>query len=108
MAVTNERPSTARRSTTASAACNATRSAARAQVWAGHQSRRGPRDYIVEACSIPSKVKEGYIAFTFTMKDGSQMTASRRERQRQFIRVGPGEIPLVKTNIAKRDTPSAA
>jgi hypothetical protein len=52
-------------------------------------------------------VKEGYIAFTFTMKDGSQMNGipTRETANEQFIRVGPGpEIPLVKSNIAKRDT----
>jgi len=66
-----------------------------------------PLDYIVESVYDPAaKVKEGYHAFAYTMKDGSQLTGipTRETATEQFIRPGPvPEIPLVKANIVKRD-----
>ncbi len=67
-----------------------------------------PLDYIVESVLDPAaKVKEGYIAFAFTMKDGTQTVGipTRETATEQFIRPGPGiETALVKTNIAKRES----
>lgn len=66
-----------------------------------------PLDYAIESVLDPAaKVKEGYHAFSFTMKDGSQLTGipTRETATEQFIRPGPApEIPLVKANIAKRE-----
>ncbi|MEI9893504.1 MAG: hypothetical protein WDN28_06290 [Chthoniobacter sp.] len=66
-----------------------------------------PLDYIIESVYDPAaKVKEGFHAFSYTMKDGSQLTGipTRETATEQFIRPGPvPEIPLVKANIVKRD-----
>jgi putative heme-binding domain-containing protein len=66
-----------------------------------------PLDYIVESVFDPAaKVKEGYHAFAYTMKDGTQFTGipTRETATEQFIRPGPvPEIPLVKANIVKKD-----
>ncbi|MES2569609.1 MAG: HEAT repeat domain-containing protein, partial [Verrucomicrobiota bacterium] len=66
-----------------------------------------PVDYIIESVLDPAaKVKEGYHAFAFVMKDGSQLTGipARETGAEQFIRPGPGaEVPLVKTNIVSRE-----
>jgi putative heme-binding domain-containing protein len=66
-----------------------------------------PIDYIVESVFDPAaKVKEGYHAFAYTMKDGSQLTGipTRETATEQFIRPGPvPEIALVKANIVKKD-----
>ncbi|MEY4307030.1 MAG: hypothetical protein RJA95_398, partial [Verrucomicrobiota bacterium] len=66
-----------------------------------------PLDYIIESVLNPAaKVKEGYHAFTFKMKDGSLMTGipARENATELFIRPGPGvEIPLLKANIVSRD-----
>lgn len=66
-----------------------------------------PLDYIVESVYDPAaKVKEGFHAFAYTMKDGSQFTGipTRETATEQFIRPGPvPEIALVKANIVKRD-----
>ncbi|MCE9609170.1 MAG: c-type cytochrome [Chthoniobacter sp.] len=67
-----------------------------------------PLDYLVESVLDPAaKVKEGYIAFIFTMKDGTQTVGipTRETATEQFIRPGPGvEIPIAKANIAKRES----
>ncbi|EDY21369.1 heme-binding protein [Chthoniobacter flavus Ellin428] len=66
-----------------------------------------PLDYIVESVFDPAaKVKEGFHAFAYTMKDGSQLTGipTRETATEQFIRPGPApEIPLIKANIVKKD-----
>lgn len=66
-----------------------------------------PLDYIVESVLDPAaKVKEGYHAFAYTMKDGTQLTGipTRETATEQFIRPGPvPEIALAKTNIVKKD-----
>jgi putative heme-binding domain-containing protein len=66
-----------------------------------------PLDYIIESVLNPAaKVKEGYHAFSFKMKDGSVMTGipARENATEIFIRPGPGvEIPLVKANILSRE-----
>ncbi len=66
-----------------------------------------PLDYIIESVLDPAaKVKEGYIAFTFTMKDGTQTVGipTRETATEQFISAGPGiETALVKANIVKRE-----
>ncbi len=66
-----------------------------------------PLDYIVESVYDPAaKVKEGFHAFAYTMKDGSQLTGipTRETATEQFIRPGPApEIGLVKANIVKKD-----
>ncbi len=66
-----------------------------------------PLDYLVESVFDPAaKVKEGYHAFAYTMKDGTQFTGipTRETATEQFIRPGPvPEIPLVKANIVKKD-----
>ena len=66
-----------------------------------------PLDYIVESVFDPAaKVKEGYHAFAYTMKDGTQLTGipTHETATEQFIRPGPvPEIPLVKANIVKKD-----
>jgi putative heme-binding domain-containing protein len=66
-----------------------------------------PLDYIVESVFDPAaKVKEGYHAFAYTMKDGSQLTGipTRETATEQFIRPGPApEMGLVKANIVKKE-----
>ena len=66
-----------------------------------------PMDYLVESVFDPAaKVKEGYHAFAFTMKDGSQMTGipTHETATEQFIRPGPvPEMAVVKANIVKRE-----
>jgi putative heme-binding domain-containing protein len=66
-----------------------------------------PLDYIIESVLNPAaKVKEGYHAFSFKMKDGSLMTGipARENATELFIRPGPGvEIPILKANIVSRD-----
>lgn len=66
-----------------------------------------PLDYIVESVYDPAaKVKEGFHAFAYTMKDGSQLTGipTRETATEQFIRPGPApEMGLVKANIVKKD-----
>jgi putative membrane-bound dehydrogenase-like protein len=66
-----------------------------------------PLDYIVESVYDPNaKIKEGFHAFAYTMKDGSQFTGipTRETATEQFIRPGPvPEIPLIKANIVKRE-----
>lgn len=67
-----------------------------------------PVDYIVESVLDPaSKVKEGYHAFAYVMKDGTRMVGipSRETANQQFIQPAPGvEIPVFKENIASRET----
>ncbi len=66
-----------------------------------------PLDYLVESVFDPAaKVKEGYHAFAYTMKDGTQVTGipTRETATEQFIRPGPvPEVALVKANIVKKD-----
>ena len=66
-----------------------------------------PLDYIIESVLNPaSKVKEGYHAFSFKMKDGSLMTGipARENATELFIRPGPGvELAILKANIVSRD-----
>jgi len=66
-----------------------------------------PLDYIIESVLNPAaKVKEGYHAFTFKMKDGSLMTGipARENATELFIRPGPGvELPILKANIVSRE-----
>ena len=66
-----------------------------------------PLDYIIESVLNPAaKVKEGYHAFAFTMKNGSTMVGipSRENATEQFIRPGPGaELPILKSDIVKRE-----
>ena len=64
-----------------------------------------PPDYIIESILDPAaKVKEGYHAFTFTMKDGTEAIGipARETAQEQFIRTVAGEQPLSKANITGR------
>jgi putative heme-binding domain-containing protein len=66
-----------------------------------------PLDYLVESVFDPAaKVKEGYHAFAYTMKDGTQVIGipTRETATEQFIRPGPvPEVALVKANIVKKD-----
>ena len=66
-----------------------------------------PLDYIVESVFDPNaKIKEGFHAFAYTMKDGNVFTGipTRETATEQFIRPGPApEIPLIKSNIVKKD-----
>ncbi|HEY3901530.1 MAG TPA: PVC-type heme-binding CxxCH protein [Chthoniobacter sp.] len=66
-----------------------------------------PLDYIVESVFDPNaKIKEGFHAFAYTMKDGNVFTGipTRETATEQFIRPGPApEIPLIKANIVKKD-----
>lgn len=66
-----------------------------------------PLDYVIESVLNPAaKVKEGYHAFSFKMKDGSLMTGipARENATELFIRPGPGvELPLLKANIVSRE-----
>ena len=66
-----------------------------------------PLDYIIESVLNPAaKVKEGYHAFSFKMKDGAVMTGipARETATELFIRPGPGvELPILKANILSRD-----
>lgn len=66
-----------------------------------------PLDYVIESVLNPAaKVKEGYHAFSFKMKDGSLMTGipARENATELFIRPGPGvELPILKANIVSRD-----
>lgn len=66
-----------------------------------------PLDYIIESVINPAaKVKEGYHAFSFKMKDGSLMTGipARENATELIIRPGPGvELPLIKANIVSRE-----
>ena len=64
-----------------------------------------PADYIIESIVNPAaKVKEGYHAFSFTMKDGSEAIGipSRETPQEQFIRTIAGEQGLPKVNIVSK------
>jgi len=64
-----------------------------------------PPDYIIESLLNPAaKVKEGYHAFSITMKDGSEMIGipTRETAQEQFIRTLAGEQGLPKTNIVSK------
>ncbi len=64
-----------------------------------------PADYIIESILNPAaKVKEGYHAFSFTMKDGSEAIGipSRETPQEQFIRTLAGEQGLPKANIVSK------
>lgn len=66
-----------------------------------------PLDYVIESVLNPaSKVKEGYHAFSFKMKDGSLMTGipARETATELFIRPGPGvELPILKANIVGKE-----
>jgi putative heme-binding domain-containing protein len=64
-----------------------------------------PPDYIVESILNPAaKVKEGYHAFSFTMKDGTEAIGIpvRETPQEQFIRTLAGEQGLPKANIVSK------
>jgi putative heme-binding domain-containing protein len=64
-----------------------------------------PPDYIIESILNPAaKVKEGYHAFTFAMKDGTEAIGipSRETPQEQFIRTLAGEQGLPKANIVSK------
>ncbi len=64
-----------------------------------------PLDYIVESVVSPAlKVKEGYHAFAFALKDGSESVGipSRETAQEQFIRTAGGEISLPKSAIVSK------
>jgi putative heme-binding domain-containing protein len=64
-----------------------------------------PPDYIIESILNPAaKVKEGYHAFSFTMKDGTEAIGipSRETPQEQFIRTLAGEQGLPKANIVSK------
>ena len=64
-----------------------------------------PPDYIIESILNPAaKVKEGYHAFSFTMKDGSEAIGipTRETPQEQFIRTLAGEQGLPKANIVSK------
>jgi putative heme-binding domain-containing protein len=64
-----------------------------------------PADYIIESVLDPAaKVKEGYHAFTFKMKDGSEAIGipSRETATEQFIRTLAGEQALPKANIVSK------
>jgi putative heme-binding domain-containing protein len=66
-----------------------------------------PLDYIIESVLAPAaKVKEGYHAFSFSLKDGSQMIGipTRETATEQFIRPGPvPEIPVQKSAIVRKE-----
>ncbi|MFM9146674.1 MAG: hypothetical protein ACKORI_00880, partial [Verrucomicrobiota bacterium] len=66
-----------------------------------------PLDYIIESLLNPAaKVKEGYHAFSFSLKDGSQMVGIpvRESATEIFIRPGPGvEMPVLKSAVLKRE-----
>ena len=66
-----------------------------------------PLDYIIESLLNPAaKVKEGYHAFSFSLKDGSQMVGIpvRESATEIFIRPGPGvELPVLKSAIVRRE-----
>lgn len=66
-----------------------------------------PLDYIIESLLNPAaKVKEGYHAFSFSMKDGSQMVGipARESATEIFIRPGPGvELPVLKSAVVRRE-----
>jgi len=66
-----------------------------------------PVDYIIESVLVPAaKVKEGYHAFAFTMKDGSILNGipARETTNEIIIRPGPGaELAVNKANIVKRE-----
>jgi len=66
-----------------------------------------PADYIVESVLAPAaKVKEGFSAFSYTLRDGTSMSGipARETDKELIIRPGPGpEVPLVKANIVKRE-----
>ncbi len=66
-----------------------------------------PLDYIIESVLNPAaKVKEGYHAFAFTMKDGTVENGipAGETATEIIIRPGPGfEKPLIKANILKRE-----
>jgi putative heme-binding domain-containing protein len=64
-----------------------------------------PPDYIIESILNPAaKVKEGYHAFSFAMKDGTEAIGipSRETPQEQFIRTLAGEQGLPKANIVSK------
>ena len=64
-----------------------------------------PADYIIESILNPAaKVKEGYHAFSFAMKDGSEAIGipSRETAQEQLIRTVAGELGLPKANIVSK------
>ncbi len=66
-----------------------------------------PLDYIIESVFVPNaKVKEGYNAVSFTLKDGT-ITAgvqSRETPQEIFVRTVTGqETGIAKSNIASRE-----
>jgi putative heme-binding domain-containing protein len=64
-----------------------------------------PPDYIIESVLDPAaKVKEGYHAFAFAMKDGTEAIGipSRETPQEQFIRTLAGEQGLPKANIVSK------
>ena len=64
-----------------------------------------PADYIIESILNPAaKVKEGYHAFAFAMKDGSEAIGipTRETPQEQFIRTVAGEQGLPKANIVSK------
>ena len=66
-----------------------------------------PLDYLIESVLNPAaKVKEGYHAFAFSMKNGTTMVGipARENATELFIRPGPGvEMPILKTDIVKRE-----
>ena len=66
-----------------------------------------PLDYLIESVLNPAaKVKEGYHAFAFSMKDGTTMVGipARETAAELFIRPGPGvEVPIIKADILKRE-----
>ncbi|MGA0134081.1 MAG: DUF7133 domain-containing protein, partial [Opitutales bacterium] len=66
-----------------------------------------PLDYIIESLLNPAaKVKEGYHAFSFSMKDGSQMVGIpvRETAAEVIIRPAPGvEMPVLKSSIVRRE-----
>lgn len=66
-----------------------------------------PLDYIIESVLAPAaKVKEGYHAFSFALKDGSQMIGipTRETATEQFIRPGPvPEIAVQKSAIVRKE-----
>ena len=64
-----------------------------------------PADYIIESVLNPAaKVKEGYHAFSFAMKDGTEAIGipTRETPQEQFIRTIAGEQGLPKANIVSK------
>ncbi len=64
-----------------------------------------PLDYIIESVLDPAaKVKEGFHAFAFKLKDGSEAMGipSRETATEQFIRTIAGEQPLQKADIVSK------